>query len=273
MTAADSPHGPDFVQSLVRGLSVILAFDAEHPTLTLSEVARATGLPRAAARRFLLTLVHLGYVDVLNGTFALRPRILELGYAYLSSMSLSEIAEPHLERIADEVNASTAMSVLDGDDVVYVFRVSTSRIMTVSITVGTRFPAYVSSMGRVLLAGLPAGALEDYLRRVTLQRFTERTITSADLLREELTRIRTQGWALVNQELEEGLRALAVPVRSRDGRTVAAINLSAHASRSSVASLRRELLPPLLAAAARIEADLDAHPSSTGEQGSDEQFS
>lgn len=266
MTSADPPHGPDFVQSLARGLSVILAFEAGRPTLTLSEVARATGLPRAAARRILLTLVHLGYVDSCDGGFSLRPRVLELGYPYLSRMSLPEIAEPHLQQLATEVRASSSLSVLDGDDIVYVSRASTSQLMAFSITVGSRFPAYVTSMGRVLLAGLPAEEVDDYLKRVELRRFTEHTIVDAEVLRGEVARVRAQGWALVNQELEEGLRALAAPVRSRDGHVVGAVNLSSHASRASVASLRRELLPPLLATIARIEADIEAYPVPRGER-------
>ncbi|MDQ1618464.1 MAG: IclR family transcriptional regulator, pca regulon regulatory protein [Actinomycetota bacterium] len=266
MSSVDPAQGPDFVQSLVRGLSVIRAFDADHPRLTLSEVARSAGLPRAAARRSLLTLVHLGYVGFADGLFTLRPRVLELGYSYLSTMTLPEVAEPHLERLAADLHESSSMSVLDGDDIVYVSRVSTSRVMTISISVGTRFPAYVTSMGRVLLAALPAPALEEYLQRVVLRQLTARTITSRDALREELARVRAQGWARVDQELEEGLHALAAPVRSRDGRAVAAVNLSTHASRSGLASVRRELLPPLLATVARIEADLDAYPSPRREQ-------
>src|SRR5512139_1746855 len=147
-------RGQDFVQSLERGLAVIRAFDRDHPELTLSEVATATGVTRAAARRFLLTLAELGYVRSDGRLFALTPRVLELGYAYLSSMSLPEVAEPHLEALVATVNESSSVSVLDGTDVVYVARVPTSRIMTVSISVGTRFPAYATSMGRVLLAGL-----------------------------------------------------------------------------------------------------------------------
>jgi IclR family transcriptional regulator, pca regulon regulatory protein len=249
-------RGPDFVQSLERGLAVIRAFDRAHPELTLSEVASATGVTRAAARRFLLTLVDLGYVRGDGRFFSLSPRVLELGYAYLSSLSLPEVAEPHLEDLVAEVNESSSVSVLDDGDVVYVARVPTSRIMTVAISVGTRFPAYATSMGRVLLAGLPDGELEAYLAKVRLDRLTPRTVGSLAALRSELTRVRAQGWAIVDQELEEGLRAVAAPIRDRTGRTVAAINVSAHASRTPVESVRRNLLPPLLATAARIEADL-----------------
>ena len=252
---AGTPRGAHFVQSLERGLAVVRAFDAEHPELTLSDVARATGLTRAAARRFLLTLADLGYVRTDGRLFALSPRVLDLGYAYLSSLSLPEVAEPHLERLVAEVHESSSVSVLDGNDVVYVARVPTSRIMAVSISVGTRFPAYATSMGRVLLAGLPDDALEAYLARASLDRLTPRTVTSAAALRTELRRVRAQGWALVDQELEEGLRAVAAPIRDRAGQVVAAVNVSGHASRWPLESVRRDLVPPLLATAARIEAD------------------
>jgi IclR family transcriptional regulator, pca regulon regulatory protein len=250
-----SARGPDFVQSLERGLAVIRAFDAEHAELTLSEVAASTGVTRAAARRFLLTLAELGYVRSEGRYFSLTARVLELGYAYLSSLSLPEVAESHLEALVAEVNESSSVSVLDGDDVVYVARVPTSRIMTVVISVGTRFPAYATSMGRVLLAGLPEPELDAYLGRVRLEPLTTRTVSSVVALRGELGKVRTQGYALVNQELEDGLRAIAAPVRDRTGRVIAALNVSAHASRTSLEAMRRDLLPPLLKTAARIEAD------------------
>ncbi len=249
-------RGADFVQSLERGLAVIRAFDQAHPELTLSEVAARTGVTRAVARRFLLTLAALGYVRSDGRFFSLTARVLELGYAYLSSLSLPEVAESHLEALVAEVNESSSLSVLDGHDVVYVTRVPVSRIMTVSISVGTRFPAYATSMGRVLLAGLPEDELESYLSAVVLEPLTARTVASVPALRAEVGKVRSQGWALVNQELEEGLRALAAPVRDRTGRVVAAVNVSAHASRTSLETMRRDLLPPLLKAAARIEADL-----------------
>jgi IclR family transcriptional regulator, pca regulon regulatory protein len=250
-----SARGPDFVQSLERGLAVIRAFDRDHPELTLSEVAAVTGVTRAAARRFLLTLAALGYVRADGRFFSLTARVLELGYAYLSSLSLPEVAEPHLEALVAEVNESSSVSVLDGEDVVYVARVPTSRIMTVVISVGTRFPAYATSMGRVLLAGLPESELEAYLAKVRLDRLTARTVSSVAALRGELVKARAQGYALVNQELEDGLRAIAAPIRDRTGRVIAALNVSAHASRTSLEVMRRDLLPPLLKTAARIEAD------------------
>jgi IclR family pca regulon transcriptional regulator len=246
----------DFVQSLERGLAVICAFDRDHRELTLSEVAASTGVTRATARRFLLTLARLGYVRNDGRFFSLTPRVMELGYAYLSSLSLPEVAEPHLEALVAEVHESSSVSVLDGHDVVYIARVPFSRIMTVSISVGTRFPAYATSMGRVLLAALPDEELESYLSTLDMGRLTPRTVGSVPALRAELGKVRTQGFALVDQELEEGLRAVAAPLRDRAGRVVASMNVSSHAGRTSLETMRRRLLPPLLATAARISADL-----------------
>ncbi|MEO3886099.1 IclR family transcriptional regulator C-terminal domain-containing protein [Nonomuraea sp. B5E05] len=251
----------DHVQSLARGLAVIRAFSASEPELTLSQVARATGLSRAAARRFLITLTDLGYVRSDGRLFALTPRVLELGYAYLSSLSLPEVADPHLERLAAEVHESASVAVLDGEDVVYVARVATTRIMRMSIGIGTRFPAYCTSMGRVLLAALPPEQLDAYLRGAELRRLTSRTIVLPAALRAELDQVRGQGWAMVDQELEEGLRSIAAPILDRSGSTVAAVNVSTHASRTSTQAARRDLLPPLLATAARIGTDLASLPT------------
>jgi IclR family pca regulon transcriptional regulator len=248
----------DFVQSLARGLAVIRAFDAEHPELTLSDVARATRLTRAAARRFLHTLVELGYVRSNGRLFALRPRILELGYAYLSSLGLPEVATPHLESLVATVHESSSVSVLDGDEIVYVARVPTRRIMTVVISVGTRFPAYATSMGRVLLAGQGDDWLDGYLASVKLTPLTRRTITDPARLRAELLRVRQQGWALVDEELEDGLRSLAAPIREPRGKVIAAINVSAPTRRGDPETLRTDLLPHLLATAQQIEADLQS---------------
>ncbi|HEY7226279.1 MAG TPA: IclR family transcriptional regulator C-terminal domain-containing protein [Micromonosporaceae bacterium] len=247
----------EFVQSLDRGLAVIRAFDATHPELTLSDVARATGLNRASARRFLHTLVELGYVRSDGRLFALRPKILELGYAYLSSLSLPEVAMPHLERLVERVHESSSVSVLDGDEVVYVARVPTRRIMRIAIAVGTRFPAYATSMGRVLLAGQTDDWLDGYFATAPLKSITPNTIADAKRLRSELRRIRRDGYALVDQELEQGLRSVAAPIRDGQRRVVAAVNLSAHASRS-LESMRESLLPPLLETAAAIAEDLRA---------------
>jgi IclR family pca regulon transcriptional regulator len=245
-----------FVQSLERGLSVIAAFGPTTPELSLSDVARATGLTRAAARRFLLTLVDLGYMRQDGKLFRLTPRVLGLGYAFLSSISLPRIAEPHLEQLARELHESSSLSVLDGRDIVYVARVPASRIMSVAVNVGTRFPAYATSMGRVLLAGLDDAALEEHLAGLELEAFTPHTVATIDDLRARLAEVRRQGYALVDQELEHGLRSLAAPVRNRGGQVVAAVNVSSHVSRVTRDKARRELLPPLLLAASEIERDL-----------------
>jgi IclR family pca regulon transcriptional regulator len=252
------PERSPFVQSLERGLAVIRAFDADRPELTLSEVARVTGLTRAAARRFLHTLVELGYMHTDGRVFALRPRILELGYAYLSSLGLPDIARPHLEKLTATVRESSSVSVLDGDDIVYVARVPTKKIMSVVINVGTRFPAHATSMGRVLLAGLDEKTLDEYLDAASLRPLTARTLTDPDALRAELTRVRQQGWALVDQELEDDLRSIAAPVRGADGTPAAAVNVSTHVSRGTPAQVRDLILPHLLATATAIAADLTA---------------
>lgn len=253
---SEPARSPDFVQSLERGLCVIRAFGAGAPALTLSEVAKATGLTRAAARRFLHTLVELGYVGSDGRLFTLRPRVLELGYAYLSGLDLPAVAQPHLETLAEQVHESCSVSVLDGTDIVYVARVPTRRIMTVAINVGTRFPAYATSMGRVLLAGRPDDWLEDYLRTVRMEAITPHTLTDPAALRRVLIRVRQQGFCLVDQELEVGLRSVAVPLHDPDGAVVAALNVSAHVSRGNAESIRRELLPSLRKTADLIEEDL-----------------
>jgi IclR family pca regulon transcriptional regulator len=253
---SDPISEPHHVQSLERGLAVIRAFDAQHPELTLSEVARICDLTRAAARRFLLTLADLGYVRTDGRLFSLTPRVLELGYAFLSSLTLPDVAEPHLERLVADVHESSSVSVLDGDDIVYVGRVPTSRIMTVAINVGTRFPAYATSMGRVLVAALSDDQVEAYLGRVELTRLTNRTVSTVTALRAELRKVRRQGYAVVDQELEVGLRSIAAPIHNRAGTVVGAVNISVHASRTSIESMQSELLPPLLTATRRIDADL-----------------
>ncbi|HEY2058785.1 IclR family transcriptional regulator domain-containing protein [Amycolatopsis sp. NBC_01480] len=251
-------RGAHHVQSLERGLAVIRAFSAEAPHPTLSEVARATGLTRAAARRFLLTLVDLGYVRTDGKYFTLTARVLDLGYAYLSSMSLSEVAQPHLERLSAAVRESSSVSVLEVPDIVYIARVAVSRIMTVSINVGTRFPAYATSMGHVLLADMSRAELEAYFIVADLDRLTDHTLTDRALLKAELARVAEQGWAMVDQELEEGLRSVAAPIHGADGRVVAAVNLSTHASRTTAEAVRADLVPPLLATAAAISDDLSS---------------
>jgi IclR family transcriptional regulator, pca regulon regulatory protein len=190
--------------------------------------------------------------------FSLRPRVLELGYAYLSGLTLPEVAAPHMEELVAKLHESSSISVLDGQHIVYVVRVPTKRIMTVAISVGTRFPAYATSMGRVLLAALPPDELDRYLDEVALKPLTGRTVTDPDRLREQLAEVARQGYSIVDQELEEGLRSVAAPIRGSADVGMAAINVSAHASRISLAGLRSEILPALLETAAQIEADLRA---------------
>jgi IclR family transcriptional regulator, pca regulon regulatory protein len=250
-------HPEAFVQSLERGLLVIRALSSPRPQ-TLSQVAAATGLSRATARRFLLTLEQLGHVRQRDGRFALTPRVLELGYAYLSSLSLPELAQPHLERLVGAVEESSSVSVLDGEAVVYVARVPTRRIISDSISVGTRFPAYATSMGRVLLAGLPDEQMQAVLAGADLRRLTPRTSTSKRALLDEIEQVRDQGYALVDEELEAGLRSIAAPIRDAAGSVAAAVNVSSQASRTTVADMRRRLLPPLRDTAAAIERDLRA---------------
>ncbi|MGV9193912.1 IclR family transcriptional regulator domain-containing protein [Microbacterium sp. MC2] len=246
----------DIVQSLVRGLAVIRAFDAEHAELTLSDVARRAGIPRAAAGRFLRTLEHLGYVRRDDSRFALTPRVLELGFSYLSALSIPEIVQPHLERLSHEVGESVSAAVLDGDDIVYIARVPTRRIMSVRITIGTRFPAFATSMGRVLLAGFADDALDAALSDSAHPALTPRTVTDRAALRDEIATVRAQGWALVDGELEPGLRSVAAPVHDRHGRVVAAVNVSSSATRDSVDHLVDRYLPRLRETTAAIDAEL-----------------
>ncbi|MFI6520626.1 IclR family transcriptional regulator C-terminal domain-containing protein [Spirillospora sp. NPDC050679] len=247
--------GPDFLQSLQRGLAVMVALGAPGGA-TIAEAAAATGLPRATARRALASLRTLGYAAESGGRFTLLPRVLDLGYAGLSGLTLEEIAAPHLRRLVEEVGDSASLSVLEGTDIRYVARAPAERIMSVAISVGTRFPAYATSMGRVLLAGLDDGAARDLLERSDRRAFTAATRTGAADLAREVARVRADGHALVDQELEEGLRSLAVPVRDRGGRVVAAANLAAHAGPEPPERTRERLLPALAAAARAIETDL-----------------
>ena len=237
---------------------MIRALSEPGPGLTLSDVARETSLTRAAARRFLLTLEDLGYVRAADRRFSLTPRVLELGYSFLSSLTLPEIAQPHLRELVERVHESSSVSVLDGDEIVYVAREPTQRIMTVAISVGTRFPAYATSMGRVLLAGCSDVELDAFLARVALRKLTPETLTDEGALRAELAQVRRQGWALVDQELEGGLRSIAAPIRDTRGQVIAAINVSTHASRTTLDSIRKSMLPLLLETASRMERDLAA---------------
>ncbi len=250
-------RGSDFVQSLERGLAVIRAFQGSA-SLTLSEVAAASGLTRAAARRFLLTLAVLGYVGSEGRAFRLTPRVLELGRAYLSSLTLPEVALPHLRDFMAELRESSTVAVLDREQIIYIAHVPANRSLSVSITVGGRDPAAATALGRVLLAAQSDEWLDGYLSEVELTAYTPRTIVDPERLRSELLRIRRQGFAIVDQELEEGLRAVAAPVHDGDGRVVAAVNAALYTSRWPMDTLRSSLLPRLLAAAEAIDGDLAA---------------
>lgn len=244
--------GDTYVQSFARGLGVIRSFDAGAPQQTLSEVAQRAGLTRAGARRILLTLASLGYVQQHGRHFALTPRILDLGFAYLSSLPLWNLAEPVMEALVAQVKESCSAAVLDGTEIVYVLRVPTHKIMSINLGIGSRLPAFCTSMGRTLLAELDEAALDDLFARDPPGRRTARTIVEPAALKAELARVRHQGWCLVDQELEEGLVSLAAPIRDRAGRAIAALNISGQAARTSPAHMQREFLPRLLDAAARI---------------------
>ncbi len=242
------------LQSLERGMAVIQVFSREHPALTLSEVARLTGYTRATCRRILLTLEKLGHVRSDGRSFMLTPRVLTLGWAYLTSLDLSELAQPLMEELAERTRESCSVATLDLPDVVYVARVPTRRIMTISLGIGARLPAHATSMGRVLLAALPEDELEAYLADTPLERFTERTITDPAELRAAVAEAREQGWALVDQELETGLRSVAAPINRAHAGTIAAINSSAAAQRVSIEEFDSRLVPALLETAKLISA-------------------
>jgi len=242
----------DFIQSLEKGLAVINSFSSERSAQTLSEVADLTGLTRATARRVLLTLSELGYVSQNNRTFSLTPKVLDLGYSFLSSLRVVEIAQQPMERLVEEVKESSSMSVLDGLDIVYVARVPTKRIMTIALALGSRLPAYPTSMGRVLLAGKTRPELDEYIAGTRFEQLTRHTIVDESEFRAVIDRVREDGYALVDQELEEGVRSIAAPIINRDLEVIAAMNVSCHASRVSVATMRKELRPRLLATADEI---------------------
>jgi len=249
------PSG-EFLQSFARGLSVIRAFGPRSPVMTLSAVAEQTGLTRAGARRILLTLQSLGYVASEGRDFRLTPRILDLGYSYLSSMPLWDIAQPIMEDLVGEVHESCSASVLEGGDIVYVLRVPTHRIMTIGLSIGSRLPAYATSMGRVLLGGLAPQELDAYLAKTKFTAYTKRTITDPKALKKAVLADEKKGWSLVDQELEDGLRSISVPIIDGRGRILAAMNISGQAARTSETQIVKTFLPRLKAAAGRISAAL-----------------
>lgn len=242
----DALTDPSFMTSLARGLAVIQAFSGQRRSLTIAQISHRTGIPRAAVRRCLHTLRQLGYVDADAHNFSLKPKVLTLGYSYLSSTPLAVSSQPYLNAVSRALNESCSLAVLEEDEVLYVSRSATSRIMSVALNTGSRLPAYCTSLGRVLLAHLPEDALTDYLSRVELKAYTERTIVSAKRIREILEEVRTSGHALVEEELEIGLRSIAVPVRGASGNVIAALNIGAQATRVSARRMKEEFLPALL---------------------------
>lgn len=250
-TAPPRP-GDTYVQSFARGLQVVRSFSAQTPEQTLSEVAEQAGLTRAGARRILLTLQTLGYVESDGKWFRLTPRILELGFAYLSSMPIWDLAEPVVKDLVDRVKESSSIAVLDHTDIVYVMRVPTHKIMKISLGIGSRLPAFCTSLGRVLLAQLDD---EEVLRRLEESprtAWTRHTVTDTAALLKRIQQVRRQGWSVVDQELEEGLISVAAPIHGSDGRATAAINLSGQANRTNARAVQEQLLPPLLDAAQAI---------------------
>jgi len=236
---------PDFVLSLARGLRVIETFEGHTEGRTVADVARQTGLSRAAVRRSLLTLQMLGYAEANGSSYRLTTRAFRLGFAYLSSTSLAALAQPTLERVTEAVHESSSLSVLEGYEIVYIARSASKRVMSVNLSVGSRLPAYCTSMGRILLSAMPDEKLVDYLNQLEIKASTPKTITDKNVLREILVRVRTDRFAVTDEELELGLRSIAVPVQARNGGVVAAMNIGVHASRVSAAEMIHRFLPVL----------------------------
>jgi IclR family pca regulon transcriptional regulator len=247
--------GPDFVESLARGLDVLRAFDQQHREMSLAEVASSTGLARPTARRLLLTLEELGYVRSIAGAFSLTPKVITLGTAYVASLGLWDVARPHLEALVRQTGESSSMAQLDGSDIIYVARVSVPKIIALRVDIGTRFPAPQTSQGKVLLAALTPTELDEVLTipsRSGLPHYIGRSRESLD---EELTQIRARGWALADEELAPGVRSTAVPVRDGTGAVRAAMNVTVHAAETSTETLLDQHLPKLLRAAGEVSAD------------------
>lgn len=241
-----------FVQSLERGLSVLQCFDDAAPSRTLTEVADAVGVTRATARRLLLTLAELKFVRQDGRKFTLTPRVMNLGFSFLSSLDLPRLAEPHIEALARELGETTSIAVLDNFDIVYVARVPSSRMLRVVITLGTRFPAHATSSGRVLLAGLSQSELDDYFTHAPIDALTSRTLVDVDALRAQVHRAARQGWAEVVDELNVGMRAAAVPLRNSNGAVIAALNTSLHAKEYTDRDISDVVIPAMERTAAKI---------------------
>jgi IclR family pca regulon transcriptional regulator len=258
--------GPDFIEALARGLEVIAAFRPGRAVLTLTEVAAATGLARPTARRILITLQGLGYMRVVDGGFALTPRVLELGVAYVRSQGLWDVARPHMQRLVARTNESCSAAQLDGSDIVYVARVAVPKIVGLSVQIGTRFPALATSLGKVLLAALPTAELERVLAQPTRSGLVPRWQPDRRERDAALREVRARGWALTDEQLALGIRSVAAPLRDGTGRVVAALNVNVHAAETPLATLLDEHLPLLLATAGDVSADfarMDAVPHET----------
>ena len=247
--------GPDFIEALARGLDVLRSFRPATPAMTLSEIAGVTGLARPTVRRILITLEALGYVRGAGRGYALTPRVLDLGMAYVNAMNMWEVARPHMEKLVGQTRESSSMAQLDGADIVYVARVAVPKIVTLAVTIGTRFPAPATSMGKVLLAALPPAVVPTVLAEASRSGITARWQPSAAELETSLREVRAKGWALADQDLAPGIRSVATGVRDGEGRVVAAINVTVHAAETSVETLLEEHLPRLLRAAADISHD------------------
>ncbi|GIF26430.1 IclR family pca regulon transcriptional regulator [Actinoplanes tereljensis] len=255
MTDTGRGAGPDFIEALARGLDVLRSFRPGTPAMTLSEIAGHTGLARPTVRRILITLEALGYVRQAARGYALTPRVLELGMAYVNSLSMWDVARPHMEKLVAQTNESTSMAQLDGADIVYVARVAVPKIVTLSVTIGTRFPAPATSMGKVLLAALPPTTLLKVVDEASRSGITPRWQPSSAELETSLREVRAKGWALADQDLAPGVRSIATGVRDGDGNVVAAINVTVHAAETTVETLLEDHLPKLLRAAADISHD------------------
>jgi IclR family transcriptional regulator, pca regulon regulatory protein len=247
--------GPDFIEALARGLDVLRSFRPGAPSTTLSEIAALTGLARPTVRRILITLEQLGYVRAADRGYALTPRVLELGMAYVNALNMWDVARPHMEKLVAQTGESTSMAQLDGSDIVYVARVAVPKIVTLAVTIGTRFPAPATSMGKVLLAALPPDTLPARLAEPSRSGITPRSLFSPADLESSLREVRAKGWALADQDLAPGIRSIASGVRDGDGRVVAAINVTVHAAETSVDTLLDDHLPRLLRTAADISHD------------------
>jgi IclR family transcriptional regulator, pca regulon regulatory protein len=246
---------PDFVEALARGLDVLTCFAGDRPSMTLAEVAAATDLARPTARRLLLTFQELGYVRAEHGTFALTPKVMRLGIAYVSSLGLWDIARPHLAELVRITHESSSMAQLDGSDIVYVARAAVAKIITLRVDIGTRFPALRTSQGKVLLAALDPQRLDSVLAEPSRSGLPAFLPRARDEIDAELRTVRARGWALADEELAPGIRSVAVPVRDGAGTVRAAMNTTVHAAETSVDTLTGEYLPHLLRTAGEISAD------------------